>query len=173
MSDRRGYTLLEMATTVAALVIVLGLMVSLARHVRDQSSNELTVELLRKLDRLMSQYQQRNDGHLPTVTRVMSGESRDETSIRRLARLNNEQFLRALRGTESLAKDFSDLSIATYDEVNLRDAWGEAIVFMPEQHPDIGMAPRNRFFFFSAGPDRQYLTRTDNLYSYEAVSSGP
>lgn len=165
---RGGYTLLEMATTVAALVIALGLMVSLARHVREQSSHQLTEHLLQKLDRLMAQYQERNGGQLPGVTRIIPADGEvDEATIRRLARLNNEQFLRALRGTESLAREFSDLSIATFDEVNIRDAWGGPIVLMGEQHPDIGMAPRNRFFFFSAGPDRQYLTRTDNLYSYD------
>ena len=31
----------------------------------------------------------------------------------------------------------------------------------------IGMAPRNAPFFVSAGPDRNFLTLEDNLYSYE------
>ena len=30
------------------------------------------------------------------------------------------------------------------------------------------MASGDRSFFFSAGPDRKYLTRQDNLYSYES-----
>ena len=66
---------------------------------------------------------------------------------------------------------FNDLSIANYNEVNVLDAWGSPIVYMPSQHPLIGMAAGDRSFFFSAGPDRKYLTRQDNLYSYEAGPS--
>jgi len=43
---------------------------------------------------------------------------------------------------------------------------------MPAMHRQIGMAPGNEWFFFSAGPDRQYLTRDDNQYSYEALGAG-
>jgi hypothetical protein len=63
---------------------------------------------------------------------------------------------------------FSDLSIANYNEVNVLDAWGMPVVFMPHQNPLVGMAAGDRSFFFSAGPDRRYLTRQDNLYSYES-----
>jgi hypothetical protein len=45
------------------------------------------------------------------------------------------------------------------------------IVFMPAMNPAIGMAPQNRRFFFSAGPDRNFLTQEDNLYSYEEGGS--
>src|SRR5436305_6543773 len=57
---RRGFTLIEMLTTVAVLVIVLGLMVSLARDVRNRSAERLTKDLLRRLDLLVAQYKQRN-----------------------------------------------------------------------------------------------------------------
>ncbi|MDB5295634.1 MAG: hypothetical protein JWO31_1617, partial [Phycisphaerales bacterium] len=60
-----GYTLVEMLTTVAVLVIVLGLMVSLARHVRERSAQALTKALLRQLDGLMTRYADRHDGALP------------------------------------------------------------------------------------------------------------
>jgi hypothetical protein len=40
-------------------------------------------------------------------------------------------------------------------------------------HPSVGMAPDNRFFLFSAGPDRRYLTRDDNLYSYDQAPRLP
>ncbi len=50
----------------------------------------------------------------------------------------------------------------------LRDAQGSPIVFLQRMHPSIGMELDDRPFFFSAGLDRKYLTREDNLYSYEA-----
>ena len=49
----------------------------------------------------------------------------------------------------------------------LRDPWGNFLIYMRTQHTQVGMAPEDRPFFFSAGPDRRYLTREDNLYSYE------
>src|SRR4051794_1464097 len=57
MGDRRrAFTLIEMMTTVAVLVIVLGLMVSLARDVRTRSAERLTKDLLARLDTLVEQY---------------------------------------------------------------------------------------------------------------------
>src|SRR5688572_25886225 len=53
---RRAFTLIEMMTTVAVLVIVLGLMVSLARDVRTRSADRLTKDLLARLDTLVEQY---------------------------------------------------------------------------------------------------------------------
>ena len=52
-SRKTGFTLLEMLTTVAAFVIILGLMVDLARHVRNASAIDPTKSLLRQLDTLM------------------------------------------------------------------------------------------------------------------------
>jgi hypothetical protein len=79
--------------------------------------------------------------------------------------------VRALKSQHDLSTAFADVSIAIYDEVAIRDAWGSPVVFMPHQHPAIGMATSDAFFFVSAGPDRQYLTRQDNLYSYETTNS--
>jgi len=182
-SLRPAFTLIEMLTTVAVLIIVLGLMVSLARHVRDRSAERLTRSLLRQLDTLMSQYTNEDPARLPRVTPVIPEESAvaDETTIRQRARINNEDFVRALRAEiararlraaqqkkEASADRFGELPISAYDEVTLRDAWGSPIVFMARENRSIGMAPGGRWFFFSAGADRQFLTRDDNIYSYEA-----
>jgi len=43
---RSGFTLVEMLTTVAMLIIMLGLMVSLARYVRRRSPEDLTRRIL-------------------------------------------------------------------------------------------------------------------------------
>jgi type II secretory pathway pseudopilin PulG len=166
---RSAYTLIEMLTTVAVLIIVLGLMISLARHVRSRASNDLTREILLKLDVLMQQYWQRNASHLPEVRPLVPAEGTfDEASIRRSAPGNNVDFLQALRRQENLAAEaFSDLPETIYNEASLHDAWGSPITFMAKGQREIGTAPQDRFFFFSAGPDRRYLTREDNLYSYE------
>src|SRR5947199_7500760 len=71
----RGFTLVEMLATVAALVILLGLMVSLARDVRRRSATELTNEILTRLDNLMEQYASKNAGHFPSVTPIVDSTS--------------------------------------------------------------------------------------------------
>src|SRR4051794_34552860 len=72
--SRSAFTLIEMLTTVAALIIVLGLMVSLARYVRDRSAQQLTRETLRELETLMAQYVDHNGGKLPAVDPILSAE---------------------------------------------------------------------------------------------------
>lgn len=166
---RRAFTLLELLTLVAGLVIALGLMVSLARRVRSASAVDLTRTLLRRLDALMALYETRYQ-RLPAVAPfVTTGNADlDERALQAAAVANNRQVLAALRGELGVSQTpFSGLPDAIYDENTLRDAWGTPLVFMPAMHPAIGMAPQNRRFFLSAGPDRQFLTQEDNLYSYE------
>lgn len=168
-----AFTLIEVLTTVAMLIIGLGLMVSLARYVRSASAEQFTRDLLSRLDVAMSQYIQRNDSQIPQIAPLRLNRSDvDEPELLRRARVNNEQFVRLLKSQRDLEeKVFSDLSLTYYDEVTLLDAWGTPIVFMPRMDPDIGMGP-HEYFFFSAGPDRKFLTRDDNLYSYEQLGGG-
>jgi hypothetical protein len=179
-----------MLTVVAALIILLGLMVSLAWDVRRQSSERLTKDLLVKLDVLMGQYLARHKQMpqvLPLVDPGLAGEPQpqtqpallatrpaedelpDEPTLHAAAEMNNRDFVLALRAdaTGPTPELFGPLGGSMYDEVTLRDAWGTPIVFMPGMHPAVGMALGNRPFFVSAGPDRQFRTLEDNLYSYE------
>lgn len=194
---RPAFTLLEMLTTVAALVIVLGLMVSLARHVREASAIQLTKRLLLSLDGLMSQYEAQYHAlpqvapalicdadlrrlqtlmgfKLPKVKDFLANLSdlpnteANEQAIQKAAVENNRQILDLLRPEAgSSAGVVSGTPQAIFNRAVLRDAWGTPIVYMPSMHPAIGIAPQNRRFFFSAGPGRKFLTQEDNLYSYE------
>ena len=173
---RRGFTLIEMLSTVAILIIVLGLMVSLARYVRRRSAEELTRRILVNLHSAMLDYVQQNPqqgapGFEPLID-PRDPKAPDEVSLQRTALNNNRQFVQFFRAQKGLpGKAFRDLPLSIYDEATVRDAWGTPIVFMGAMHRQIGMAPGNEWFFFSAGPDRQYLTRDDNQYSYEAVGA--
>ena len=215
---RTGFTLIEVATTVAILIIVLGLMVSLARQVRKQAGMTLTKDLLRRLDTAMALYAQRNGDKVPSVAAfpppanagtadrgeaavavvaVPSPQTRpgavpptrdgreitdenepvpDPRALLEAARMNNRDFVAALKAEGGPGGNgmgaLADMPASVYDEVYLRDAWGSPIVFMPSKHKWVGTAPRDRFFFFSAGPDREYLTQDDNLYSYEDPGAG-
>ena len=174
-----GFTLVEMLTTVAGLVIVLGLMVSLARDVRNRSADRLTKDILHRLDSLVNQYRTKALTKLPeeqkrlypVVHTFMGSGPVDEAQLQENALANNKELVRTLKQYVDLSGGaFSDLSIANFNEVTVLDAWGSPIVYMPHQHPAVGMAATNRSFFFSAGPDRKYLTRQDNIYSYETAS---
>ena len=184
--SRAGFTMVEMLVTVAALIIVLGLMVSLARYVRERAAVALTKELLRQLDDLATQYAQRNGGQLPTVTpfppptvqpsgkpaveRLDESNPPDRRALLGAALENNRRFVSVLKAESGSSAALNSLPLSMYNDVVLRDAWGSPIVFMPSKHPLVGTAPNNRYFFFSAGPDRLYLTQDDNLYSYEDLS---
>lgn len=161
-----------MLTTVALLIIVLGLMVSLARYVRRRSADELTRKMLSNLQAAMMEYVRQNGtpSIAPLLDSKEGGAAVDEAALQRAALVNNRQLVQLLRLHKGLSdKAFRDLPLSLYDEATLRDAWGTPIVFMPTMHRLIGMAPGNEWFFFSAGPDRQYLTRDDNHYSYEGL----
>jgi type II secretory pathway pseudopilin PulG len=181
--SRSAFTLIEMLTTVAVLIIVLGLMVNLARYVRDRSAQHLTRNVLKDLDAQMGEYFRDNQQY-PAVEMILSSEDEqveEDRTLEERARRNNEQFVSGLKqdhrkrnpADAQLDPFEREFPISVYDRKTLRDAWGRPIVFMPRQHSRIGLAPskqgQDQFFFFSAGPDRKYLTRQDNLYSYETL----
>ena len=169
---RKGFTLLEMLTTVAVLILVLGMMVSLARYVRNELAVEATKDVLHRLDAMMQQYAIRQ-GHLPAVEPFIppglgQTDLPDEQILQQTAVGNNRGFVSALREAGILQDEsFGGLPQSLYNDMMIRDAWGSPIVFMPAMHEGIGMALENRPFFFSAGPDQLYLTQENNLYSYE------
>jgi type II secretory pathway pseudopilin PulG len=166
LQPSQGFTVIETMTAIAVLVILLGVMVSLARHVRAASADGLTKDVLHRLDSAMAVYV-RQYGSIPAVPYFIGDQQVPaEPLLRRSAERNDESFIRALKSVGLLTGVFDDLSIAYYDEVRVRDSWGSPIVFMSHMHQAIGMNPKG-WFFFSAGPDRQYLTRDDNLYSYD------
>ena len=177
-SRSRAFTLIEMMTTVAVLIIVLGLMVSLARYVRNRSATLLTRDLLAHLDLALDRYMSRPRGGGVPVVRPLAQPGQtlpDESLLLRAAELNSNDVVVALRNEFNAQTFFASLPISIYDRRTLRDAWGTPVVLLATKHPALGMAPQDRPFFVSAGPDRQFRTRADNLYSYEQtpLSSPP
>jgi hypothetical protein len=162
-----------MLTTVAVLIVVLGLMVSLAHYVRNAMAVEMTKDLLHRMDAMMQQYMSRHGETVPAIAPFLPadlppGRLPDEQTLRRAAEENNRSFVALLRSGGQLANEsFGGLPQSVFNDAMLRDAWGSPIVFMPSMHPGIGMAPQDKPFFFSAGPDARYLTQENNLYSYE------
>src|SRR5687768_6207941 len=101
---------------------------------------------------------------LPVTDETLPGEQ----TLQGNALANNRVIVQALRvEARRRPAEFSTMPSSFFDEGVLPDAWGSPIVFMPALHPAVGMAMENRPFFLSAGPDRQFRTLEDNLYSYE------
>ncbi len=176
----RAYTLVELFLTLAVLMVVLGMMINLSTRVRRESADRVTRQMLAELQGRMAQYRRDNDGQLPPVTAIIGPiQVPNEADLQVAARLNNADFFRCLRlgelanrrttGDDPLANAVRQANASTTGASVplLEDPWGTPIVFMPGQSPLIGMAPGNVFFFVSAGPDRQFLTHDDNLYSYD------
>src|SRR5438046_2895408 len=72
-----AFTLIELLTTLALLVITLGLAISLSRHVRERAALALTKDVLRRLDQVMAQYAERHGGRLPVVASFPPPETSD------------------------------------------------------------------------------------------------
>jgi type II secretory pathway pseudopilin PulG len=194
-SRNSGFTLVELLITACLFIIVLGLAVSLSRHVRAQSARVLTGDLLVRMEVLLDRYTA-SHGRLEirpeffpvadsATTAPSAGSAAlqtpgsssavaekphlDEAQLLRLALRNNRSFLMAVSASTP-PEYFAQLGVSVYDPStpSLRDAWGTPVVYIPRTHPMLGMAPRDAPFFLSAGPDRKFLTLGDNLYSYEA-----
>ena len=159
----QGFTLIEMLTVVAGMVIVSGLMISLARHVRASSAQEGTQRILTDLAAAVEQYMTSFGQAPPIIAGLTPTGEVQEQEVQSMANRNSNEVLRMLR-PRAITHDF--LATLT-DSALLRDAWGSSIIYLPSMHPQLGMAPGDKPFFVSAGPDRKFLTREDNLYSYE------
>jgi hypothetical protein len=92
------------------------------------------------------------------------------------ARVQNQALVRALGiGLEAdeRSSTLGGVSAMMFDGSSLMDPWGRPIAYLPAGRPEIGTAAGDLPFFFSAGPDGLYLTRDDNVYSYEVLTAEP
>ena len=163
-----------MLTTVAALVIILGLMVSLARFERGRSAEDLMRDgVLGRLDALQARHDVLENHPLQDALAAVSplvrdqGREPEELVLQLNARRNNEDFVKAFK--KYLGPKPFDIPLTLYNPTKntLVDVWGTPIVFMPAGAFNVGIRPQQRSFFLSAGPDRKFSTVDDNLYSYD------
>ncbi len=160
-----GLSLLGLLNTIAALVIVLGLMVLTVRHVRLRSGEELTQQILGELEEMLARHPELEKALAGVPPLVREGRQ-DSRALLAAATENNMATVRIIRRLVP-PPVFAQLPLSVYDGQTLRDAWGTPLVYMARGAPNIGIAPQQRAFFLSAGPDRDFATLLDNLYSYE------
>lgn len=191
---RRGLGLIELLALVAFLAIALGLAVSVARHVRSTSAQEATRARLSTLVEVARLYSHDFAGQLP-VAELPESATTDSAPFRNWVRQQNQRVLESfLRWQGSSATPAGSVTTGgagadapgplqvsdplplpgpRVDASLLVDVWGSPIALMPRSHTRIGLSPGNGPFFFSAGPDRDYLSLSDNLYSYEVTGLLP
>jgi hypothetical protein len=148
-----GITRLSFVVLVAALSLTLAFVVALARHVRTTSADELTRE------RIIACAEQVRDwlstaGTLDLERPVLSGSGDEEAYLRQFAM---NQGRAAARSSGRVTADLT----------GWRDAWGTPLLLLAGQHSQLGIAPGDAPFLLSAGPDRTFLSKSDNLYSYD------
>jgi len=173
-----------MLTTVAALVIVLGLMVSLARFERRRSAENFTREdILGRLEVILAKREIVENKALQealadpnVVPRLVysAGREPEEPLLQHNAAANNTEFVKIFKKYVG-PRAFNEFPLSLYNPTanTLVDAWGTPIVYMPAGALNVGIIPQQRSFFLSAGPDRKFSSVVDNLYSYERGWDGP
>ncbi|MGF1632602.1 MAG: type II secretion system protein [Phycisphaerae bacterium] len=178
----RGYTFIELLCTLAALVIVLGVVVSLSRAVRNESRQSLTRVMLRDLSLALDAYAAEHGPPVPRPPLLPPDPDTDDappSSQLLLARAtaNNRAMITALRPNLAAVGRglpggggplLGELPDRFYDGRRLLDAWGTPVI-LTEPDARLGLGAAGGPFFVSAGADADYLTRGDNLYSYEVV----
>ena len=133
-----------------ALSVGAGLAIELAGHVRRRSALAATAATLARVSRAADAYAAQA-GAWPAVTALLA-------PTERLAPPE------ALTDRAALAAD--EFAAAT-GTPPARDVWGWPVVLVVRPHPALGLSPGRRPFALSPGPDGDYLTRGDNLHSYE------
>lgn len=148
----RGLTVLELCAFVSVVAVLLGGMVSLARHLRSRSAEALTRERIEVLSRQVQPFW--ND---PELNRPMP-KSLNESDLRVWAETNNARLTAIL----------SKADIWVRPELFL-DAWGTPIALVTQGGRQLGIPLNDSPFLVSAGPDRQFASLGDNLYSYDLL----
>lgn len=198
-TSRRGLAVRELLLIVAILTVAFGVIVSLARRVRSEAAYSLVQRELLELEDALAAYR-RQFHQLPEVpplvtpvavatpgaaaasapasapaVQAMKLGPDDEASLRERAIIQNRALVRALgvgaRGGGADSSPLGAVSAQMFDGSLLLDPWGGPIAYLTSGLPQIGTATGDAPFFFSAGPDGLFLTRDDNVYSYEVLAA--
>jgi type II secretory pathway pseudopilin PulG len=153
----RAFGLIELLALVAILAVLLALAVSVSRNVRAVGSLQSTQEKIVKLIAACSHFAGMTGEKLP-VQSLPERSQLAEGDWRSWAILSTRQLVLQMEAAGH-----------PLEPSMLRDAWGSPVALVPSASAKLGAAPGNAPFFMSAGPDRKYLTLSDNIYSYELV----
>jgi type II secretory pathway pseudopilin PulG len=176
---RRGLGGSDVLLTVAIIGLALGFVTSLARNVREEARRDTVSRTFRELDNALTAYLSRHDQPpsverlLPPEVQTLQGWTPTPGLIDSRSTDNNRLMLRALSPFLDDTGVLATLPPVRYDGRRLLDPWGTPYAYIADTTGLLGIAANGRPFFLSAGPDRDFTTRGDNLYSYEDSIFGP
>lgn len=146
-----AFATLELATASAALVILLGLAVSLARFVRAENGfATFRGQLAGLSERLHAK-------GIPDNVPLFAERLTAADEARHNDRVRDSAFRNMIAWTTAAGIPSADAS----------DVWGLPVVLIDDVRPELGMAPHGRAFLMSPGPDGRYFTLIDNVYDYD------
>lgn len=191
---RGGFSLVEMLMVIALVVVLAGLTVVVGRSVVAKSKIDQCRQILQALDATLTEYQAEKGAIPPFVRRAYLPPRGTGGPDRRTWR-EVAVYLEQVKGYTGIDKQlgtidasflvkreqiYTDLAGYPYagtvtddPRPSVRDPWGMEILYI---HPTaenedafrtFGKALNERPYFMSAGPDGEYETVGDNLYSYE------
>ncbi len=191
---RPGFSLIEMLIVMALVVVLAGLTVVVGRSVIGKAKVDQCRQVLQAPDATLTEYQAEKGAVPPFVRRAYKapdGIGSYGLSTRREVAV----YLDQVKGYAGIDKQlgtidsaflvkreqiYTDLAGYPYAGVvaddprpSVRDPWGMEILYI-HPHEDnedafraFGKPLNERPYFMSAGPDGEYETLEDNLYSYE------
>jgi len=195
----RAFSLIEMLIVIGLVVLLASLTVVVGRSVIAKSKIDQCRQLLSTLDATLTEYQAERGGIPPFVIRAYIPPS-GLTSNAGKTRREVAAYLEQVKGFPGIDKQlgtidssflvqrqqiFTDLAgyqyagtVAVDARPSVRDPWGMEILYIhPNAQNDVafktlGKPVNERPYFMSAGPDEEYETLEDNVYSYEVVKPG-
>lgn len=196
---KRAFSLIEMLIVIGLVILLASITVVVGQSVIAKSKIDQCRQLLSTLDATLTEYQAERGGIPPFVLRAYvppDGLSSNASKSRREVAV----YLDQVKGFTGIDKQlgtidssflvkrqqiFADLAGYQYagtltDDVrpSVRDPWGMEILYIhPNAQNDVafrvlGKPVNERPYFMSAGPDEEYETLEDNVYSYEVIKPG-
>ncbi|MGC4031297.1 MAG: hypothetical protein QM754_06065 [Tepidisphaeraceae bacterium] len=150
-TGRAGFGLLELLTSVAFLVILLGFAVSAARYVRSKDSAAAIRQQLAMLNGRLAAYGL--PAELPIFAENLT--AADEAAA-------PDRVLDQAKENADLCADWLRV-----DRTSMTDPWGTPIVAIPGKHRARHVAAVQAVLD-DAGPDGRFFTLSDNIYGYDS-----
>lgn len=192
--SRPAFSLIEMMIVIGLVVLLAVITVVVGRSVVGKAKVDQCRQVLQTLDATLTEYQAERGGIPPFQVRAYmppSGIGASEARVRREIAVYLEQ----VQGFTGIDKQlatidssflvkrqqiYTDLAgypyagrVSSDDRASVRDPWGMEILYIhPTEENEkafeaFGKPLNERPYFMSAGPDGEYETLDDNIYSYE------
>ncbi len=192
----RAFSLIEMMIVISLVILLAAITVVVGRSVIGKAKVDQCRQVLQALDATLTEYQAERGGIPPFQIRAYlppSGLNAVEAKTRREVAV----YIAQVKGFTGIDKQlgtidasflvkreqiYTDLAGYPYagqvpddERASVRDPWGMEILYI---HPNadnddafklFGRPVNERPYFMSAGPDGEYETLEDNIYSYEVV----